>query len=270
MTTTGNKNDGMAQNEWQGWQEWQGQWASTTTIADTMKGRGKGEEWGGDDACEIKGRGKGEMTTCARQEGGKRERREGVGYPHGGHLPTPWCMPHHWCPPNPLQHRHHGTEMADYHTHRQHTTHPQPCKQMLMGWLVGGMMRWWGRDNEMMSTPPTPSLASNCLWGGWWVEWWWDEMMRWWEGGGGEKMRWWEGGEKERGVMMMHTVRKTLKLNSLFFFIYFCPVEPKRDSKHSQTDRGNNNSHACKYSIVYVPVCTHPCSTIKYSKIYVT
>ena len=70
----------------------------------------------------------------------------------------------------------------------------------------------------------------------------------------------------------LHTlfVRKTLKLKFLFFFIYFHPVEPKCDSKHSQTDCGNNNSHACKYSIVYVPVCVHPHSTIKYSTIYVT
>jgi len=66
------------------------------------------------------------------------------------------------------------------------------------------------------------------------------------------------------------SVRKTLKLKFLFFFIYFCPVEPKCDPKHSQTDRGNNNSHACKYSIVYVPVHVHPHSMIKYSTIYVT
>jgi len=65
-------------------------------------------------------------------------------------------------------------------------------------------------------------------------------------------------------------VRKTLKLKFLFFFIYFCPVEPKCNSKHSQSDCGNNNSHACKYSIVYMPVCACPCSTIKYSTIYVT
>jgi len=30
-------------------------------------------------------------------------------------------------------------------------------------------------------------------------------------------------------------VRRTLKLNSLFFFIYFCPVEPKCNSKCSQS-----------------------------------
>jgi len=65
-------------------------------------------------------------------------------------------------------------------------------------------------------------------------------------------------------------VRKTLKLKFLFFFIYFCPVDPKHNSKHSQSDCGNYNSHACKYSIVYMPVCTHPCSMIKYSTIYVT
>jgi len=65
-------------------------------------------------------------------------------------------------------------------------------------------------------------------------------------------------------------VRKTLKLNSLFFFIYFHPREPKHNSKHSQTDHGNNISHACNYSIVYAPVRMRPCSTIKYSKIYVT
>ena len=65
-------------------------------------------------------------------------------------------------------------------------------------------------------------------------------------------------------------VRKTLKLNSLFFFVYFRPREPKRDTKCSQTDHGNSNSHARNYSIVYVPVCTHPHSTIKHSKIYVT
>ena len=66
------------------------------------------------------------------------------------------------------------------------------------------------------------------------------------------------------------TVRKTLKLNSLFFFIYFRPREPKRDSKHSQTDRGNSNSHARNYSIVYTPVRARPRSTIKHSKIHVT
>jgi len=33
---------------------------------------------------------------------------------------------------------------------------------------------------------------------------------------------------------------------------------------------GNNNSHACKYSIVYAPVHTCPHSTIKYSTISVT
>jgi len=69
---------------------------------------------------------------------------------------------------------------------------------------------------------------------------------------------------------LCHTVRKTLKLNSLFFFIYFCPVEPEHDSKHSQTDCVNNISHACKYSIVYMPVCTCPHSIIKYSTISVT
>jgi len=66
------------------------------------------------------------------------------------------------------------------------------------------------------------------------------------------------------------TVRKTLKLNSLFFFIYFHPRELKHDSKCSQTDCGNKISHACNYSIVYMPVCACPHSTIKYSKIYVT
>jgi len=65
-------------------------------------------------------------------------------------------------------------------------------------------------------------------------------------------------------------VRKTLKLNSLLFFIYFHPREPKCDSKCSQTNHGNNISHACKYSIVYTPVCMCPQSTIKYSKIYIT
>jgi len=65
-------------------------------------------------------------------------------------------------------------------------------------------------------------------------------------------------------------VRKTLKLNSLFFFIYFCPGEPEHNSKCSQTNCGNNISHACDYSIVYVPVHAHPRSMIKYSKIYVT
>jgi len=65
-------------------------------------------------------------------------------------------------------------------------------------------------------------------------------------------------------------VRKTLKLNSLFFFIYFHPREPKHGSKCSQTDHGNNNSHPCNYSVVYAPVCVHPCSMIKYSKIYIT
>ena len=65
-------------------------------------------------------------------------------------------------------------------------------------------------------------------------------------------------------------VRKTLKLKFLFFFIYFCPVEPKHDSKCSQSDHGNNNSHTCNYSIVYAPVHAHPCSMIKYCTIYVT
>jgi len=65
-------------------------------------------------------------------------------------------------------------------------------------------------------------------------------------------------------------VRKTLKLNSLFFFIYFCPREPKCNFKCSQTDCGNNTSHTCNYSIGYTPVCACPHSTIKYSKIYVT
>jgi len=55
-------------------------------------------------------------------------------------------------------------------------------------------------------------------------------------------------------------IRKTLKLKFLFFFIYFCPVEPKCDSKHSQTDHGNYNSHACNFSIVYAPV--HVCSVV--------
>jgi len=71
-------------------------------------------------------------------------------------------------------------------------------------------------------------------------------------------------------LLLLTTVRKTLKLNSLFFFIYFCPREPKHDSKCSQTNHGNNISHTCKYSIVYTPVHTRPHSTIKYSKIYVT
>ena len=71
-------------------------------------------------------------------------------------------------------------------------------------------------------------------------------------------------------LIVLVLVRKTLKLNSLFFFIYFRPVEPKHNSKHSQTNHGNNNSHTCNYSIVYVPVHVHPRSTIKYSKIYVT
>ena len=66
------------------------------------------------------------------------------------------------------------------------------------------------------------------------------------------------------------SVRKTLKLNSLFFFIYFRPREPKCDSKRSQIDHGNNNSHAHNYSIVYAPVRMRPRSTIKHSKIYVT
>jgi len=51
--------------------------------------------------------------------------------------------------------------------------------------------------------------------------------------------------------LMSGSVRKTLKLNSLFFFIYFHPREPKCDSKHSQTDHGNIISHTCNYSIVY-------------------
>ena len=68
----------------------------------------------------------------------------------------------------------------------------------------------------------------------------------------------------------MSFVRKTLKLNSLFFFIYFHPREPKHNSKCFQTDHGNNNSHTCNYSIVYAPVHVHPHSMIKYSKIYVT
>ena len=71
-------------------------------------------------------------------------------------------------------------------------------------------------------------------------------------------------------VNFLNGVRKTLKLNSLFFFIYFHPREPKRDSKRSQTDRGNSNSHARNYSIVYAPVCARPHSTIKHSKIHVT
>jgi len=71
-------------------------------------------------------------------------------------------------------------------------------------------------------------------------------------------------------VQDLKSVRKTSKLNSLFFFIYFHPREPKHDSKHSQTDRGNSISHACNCSIVYAPVHAHPHSTIKYSKIYVT
>jgi len=33
--------------------------------------------------------------------------------------------------------------------------------------------------------------------------------------------------------MKMESVRKTLKLKFLFYFIYFHPVEPKCDSKHS-------------------------------------
>jgi len=70
------------------------------------------------------------------------------------------------------------------------------------------------------------------------------------------------------------TVRKTLKLNSLFFFIYFHPREPKHNSKHnskhSQTNHGNNISHTHNYSIVYAPVHMHPRSMIKHSKIYVT
>ena len=65
-------------------------------------------------------------------------------------------------------------------------------------------------------------------------------------------------------------VRKTLKLNSLFFFIYFHRREPKCNTKRSQTDRGNSNSHARNYSIVYAPVRAHPRSMIKHSKIYVT
>ena len=65
------------------------------TMDDTMKGRGKGEEGGDDDAHETKGRGKEEMMMCMRQERGERERREGVGYPHGRHLPTPQHVPHH-------------------------------------------------------------------------------------------------------------------------------------------------------------------------------
>ena len=65
-------------------------------------------------------------------------------------------------------------------------------------------------------------------------------------------------------------VRKTLKLKFLFFSIYFCPVEPKCNSKCSQTDCGNNDSHTCKYSIVYAPVCVCLHSMIKYSTIYVT
>jgi len=69
---------------------------------------------------------------------------------------------------------------------------------------------------------------------------------------------------------MATVVRKKLKLKFLFHFIYFHPVEPKCDSKCSQSDCGNNNSHACNYSIVYVPVHAHPCSTIKYCTIYVT
>ena len=70
--------------------------------------------------------------------------------------------------------------------------------------------------------------------------------------------------------VMSGSVRKTLKLNSLFFFIYFHPREPKCNSKRSQTDRGNNNSHARNYSIVYVPVRARPRSTIEHSKIHVT
>jgi len=71
-------------------------------------------------------------------------------------------------------------------------------------------------------------------------------------------------------LLLTICVKKTLKLNSPFFFLYFCPVEPKCNSKCSPTDCGNNNSHTCKYSIVYMPVCVHPCSMIKYSTIYVT
>ena len=82
--------------------------------------------------------------------------------------------------------------------------------------------------------------------------------------------------QKDQGgtVLSPHTdtlnVRKTLKLKFLFYFIYFHPVEPKCDSKCSQSDHGNNNSHACNYSIVYMPVCVHPHSMIKYCTIYVT
>jgi len=73
----------------------------------------------------------------------------------------------------------------------------------------------------------------------------------------------------DKTVSRSKSVRKTLKLNSLFFSIYFRPREPKCDSKRSQTNHGNNISHTCNYSTAYVPVCVHPCSTIKHSKIYV-
>jgi len=42
----------------------------------------------------------------------------------------------------------------------------------------------------------------------------------------------------DHAIISMGYVRKTLKLNSLFFFIYFRPREPKHNSKCSQTDVG--------------------------------
>jgi len=141
-----------------------------------------------------------------------------------------------------------------------------------------GQARGKGDDNTGPIKHPQPlpwAIAHGVERGAMWVVW-----ARDGEGDGGE-----EGDEGHlhpapppwatacRVVMAckcMGIVRKTLKLNSLFLFIYFCPREPKRNSKCSQTDCGNNISHACNYSIVYVPVHAHPCSTIKYSKIYVT
>jgi len=51
---------------------------------------------------------------------------------------------------------------------------------------------------------------------------------------------------------MVATVRKTLKLKFLFFFIYFHPVEPKCDSKCSQSDHGN-----IILTHVNIVLCTH-------------
>jgi hypothetical protein len=86
-------------------------------------------------------------------------------------------------PPAPRPHNNNG----------QHTTCPQPYKQLLMGWIVGGVTRrrshnytrtcqrqrhtagrgtrrrmvQWGKGTTINNTPPTSSLMSNCLWGEW-------------------------------------------------------------------------------------------------------